>query len=248
MLRTLSGLLLMLSSLLVAAEIPPNGVFVISATQGNPINEPGYMIVRRAYARLGIETEMREFPASRALLLANNGEVDAELGRNTAIEANNSNLIRIPVLTISLNMVAITMDKEASFSDFKDLQQLRVGHVRGAIRVQNKLKAREVIKVSHPVQLFSLLRSGRTDAIVLNDMVAGYLISQLENPQQFYSHTIDTETPFHYVHKKHRSLVKGLTREFKAMHSSGEMKQILDEFIRRLWPDAKEGFGPDIVK
>ena len=102
--------------------------------------------------------------------------------------------------------------------------------------------------VSRPAQLFSLLRSGRADAIVLNDMVAGYLISQQENPQQFFSHVIDIETPFHYVHKKHQHLVKGLTEEFKAMHASGEMKQILDGFIKRLWPDAAEGFGPDIVK
>jgi len=248
MLRILLGVLLFLPGLFTQAETSPKDTFVIAATQGNPINEPGYMIVSRAYARLGINTELREFPARRALVMANSGQVDAELGRNPIIEAQTPNLIRIPVLTLSLNMVAITLQQEARFADFKDLQPLRVGYVRGAVRVKNKLRAEEMIDVSRPVQLFSLLRSGRADAIVLNEMVAGHLIGQQENPQLFYSHVIDTEMPFHYVHKRHAHLVSSLTQEFKTMHASGEMKKILDEFIQRRWPDSKKGFGTKLVK
>lgn len=241
--RVILGLMLCFSILRLQAA-----PFVISATQGNPINEPGYLIVSRAYERLGIQTELREFPASRALMMANSGKVDAELGRNPIIEKNYVNLLRIPVQTLQLHTVAITMDQEAAFSEWADLRPLSVGYVRGALRVEARLSSREMMAVNNPVQLLDLLRSGRADAIVVNQIVARHIVRQQPDASKFHSQIIDTETPYHYVHKKHIELVEDLVLQFQSMKSSGEMKRILANYIQRRWPEEETGFGTGMVE
>jgi len=57
----------------------------------------GEKVLNEAYQRLGINMQIKKFPAERALYTSNSGLVDGELCRVEGLDKTYTNLIRIPV-------------------------------------------------------------------------------------------------------------------------------------------------------
>ncbi|MCP4391213.1 MAG: ABC transporter substrate-binding protein, partial [Gammaproteobacteria bacterium] len=68
------------------------------------------LLVAVIFRRLEIDHQLIWLPAERSLVFTNNGTVDSIVPRAAAIEANYTNLIRVPVNVFDFDFMAFTRD------------------------------------------------------------------------------------------------------------------------------------------
>jgi polar amino acid transport system substrate-binding protein len=208
---------------------------VFSTFIGHPLVGFSGQIVREAYQKIGIEVEIQQYPASRALAIANRGDVDGELGRVAGINKTFTNLLMVPVAISSIDGVIFTKDTHFPVLGWESLKPYKVGLVRGTHYVEEKTVGMDRLILTESKQLFGMLQKGRIDVAVM-DRVYGLIelkhnqmknIRVMEPPlAKHYIH--------HYIHKKHASLLPSVTQAFQEMQQSGRILFLNKQFFSEL--------------
>ena len=202
---------------------------VLSAIDGTERStEITIQILTEAYRRIGYLVEIKKYPAGRALIVANDGEVDGELARIEGIDLEYKNLIRVPVLIHTNELCVFTMDTSMKISTWSDLKPYIVGYRFGLKNIETSLPV-EVQKygVSHLDQAFQMLSFHRVDA-VLAPMEAGMetikklgLNGIIRIPKPLSSNRL-----YHYLHIKNTHLLGPLTETLQKMTEDGTIRRL----------------------
>ncbi len=88
-------------------------------------------ILREVYKQMGIEIEIRQYPAERALRTADEGKVDGEVARLAMVQETYRNLIMIPVPLHHLKNVAFAKDVRFPVQGYESLKPYKVVTLRG---------------------------------------------------------------------------------------------------------------------
>jgi polar amino acid transport system substrate-binding protein len=187
-----------------------------------------------AYERLGKTMEVQYFPTERAIVTANDGIVDGELGRVKNLGRHYSNLRRIPVTLATIDIVAFSKDATIPMSGWDSLRPYIVGYVRGVqVIEQNIAQGTQLQAVTTLKQAFKLLNVGRVD-IALDARYAG-----LKTIKDLGLTGITTLEPplvqiklFHYLHIKHQDLLEPLTAILQQMEKEGSIQRIQQQVKR----------------
>ena len=202
----------------------------------NPIMEICQLVMTEAYRCLGRTMDVKYLPAKRAIVIANNGEVDGELGRTQEVERDYPNLRRIPISIATVDIVVFTKETIFPVKDWKSLQPYTVGYVRGIKVVEHNLaEGTNAEAIATLEQAFKKLDAGRNDVIVdarfpglktLNELgLTG--ISILEPP-------LVQVKMFHYLHVKNQHLIEPLTAVLQQMENDGSIQQIQRQVKRTI--------------
>jgi len=201
---------------------------VLSTIQKSNITPALKAVVVRAYKELGIEVKIKQSPAARSLLQANEGTVDGELGRTRFVQAGHPNLIKISIPVFIVKMVAFSKLNIRLESGIKDLSQYRVGVVRGYKDAEALVIDRKsTLQVTDAEQLIHMVNFGRIDAglfaltngLILLKKLGIHDIHALEPP-------LAQLELYHYLHKKHSSLVPMITKVLERMERDGSIEEI----------------------
>jgi len=195
----------------------------------------GEYILIKAYAHLGIELKFNVLPASRALRYAQEGIVDGEIQRLTAIEASSPTLIRVPTSLGPLDS-CIFFTKNTKFTALKDFGDYRFVYVRGIKSFDPLLP---YFKESHVVntqgQVWKMISHGRADLTSAGRIGGLYQLKKLgitgiyplDPPRERYA-------LYHYLHEKHRSLVPRINEVLQKLSKTGELQKLRAEAIDKL--------------
>jgi ABC-type amino acid transport substrate-binding protein len=199
------------------------------------------VITRRAYKRIGIEVKINKLPGERALRTANSGAADGEVQRIDGLTKNYRNLIQVYPAINFIEGVAFSSTKKFKIQGWQSLRPYRIGYIRGIKFAEKNTRDIESVSVSDYSRMFKMLAKGRF-AIAVSPRLNGlYQMTRLGIDNIFELHpAIMRFELFHYLHKKHKSLIPKISAVFSAMAKSGELAKIRERVIFVLMERAKQ--------
>ena len=206
-----------------------------------PDQEIGVKILEKVYSKLNIKINFIKVTGVRALLESRAGNTDGEVHRILKIGELYPSLLRVPtpINYIEPNIFSI---KKYTITKCSELKDLRVGIVSGVKHAEICTRDLKKVKVlKHSLELIRALNEREVDVILtarLNGMIQieklGYNKVKILNPP------ISKKHPYHYVHKKHKSLIPKIDAIIKKMIISGELKALRKKLIKKVQTQAKQ--------
>ncbi|MET0084428.1 MAG: transporter substrate-binding domain-containing protein [Sedimenticola sp.] len=208
---------------------------VFTAPSGSPMGLISERVLQEAYGKIGISIRVDKVPGKRALASSNSGKVDGEANRIANINEKFTNLIMIPVPVVNIKMVAFSKQETFPVNGWESLKPYNIG-IRRGIRISDegtKGMQRQLVDDYH--QLFTLLDLGRVEVVV-----APHLVGLIEMKKSNIKDVKTLEPPlietklYHYLHKKHESLVPKITASLREMEAEGDIERIQDQVTMEL--------------
>ena len=208
----------------------------VQDSANSKINEK---VVREAYARLGYDIEVVWLPGVRALEMANNGEVDGELGRVAGIELRWTSLIMVPTMVNVLEGAVFTKNIEFEVAGWDSLRPYSIGVRRGIQFSDQGTQGMRRQIVNSNQDLFNILRVDRVELIIVS-LANG--LKQLENIKYTVikplKPVIEAYPLHHYLHNKHRDLLPKIDAVLQAMEEEGVIQRIRQQVLDNLQSDS----------
>lgn len=203
--------------------------WTISAVENSTLTHLTQAIVIPAYAELGIQVQISEFPPVRALRYSNSGLVDGELFRIRGIEAFYPNLIPVPVPLLTGDVIAFTLDSSLAETPISDNPDARVLIRRGVISADLATRGMNREMVDTYEQMISMMLAGRAQYGVFSRVHTWISLKGATLDDVFVLQTpLSHFELMHYVHEKHADRVGDIAAALQYVHDSGITEQILE--------------------
>jgi polar amino acid transport system substrate-binding protein len=193
----------------------------------NAFHEAAAAIIREAYDKLGVQVAYKTYPAERALRISNQGRADGELVRIEGVDIKYTNLIRIPVSHVQAKQMAFGKRGNIKINGWESLKPYKIVFHRGyKVAEQNTIGMNRFI-VGSDRSAFLMVEKGRMDVAVANLFTGQKLIEELKLKKTIMlSPPVQVDPLFHYLHRKHESLVPNVTARLRTMKKSGRFEEI----------------------
>lgn len=219
---------------LVPDDAPP--AMVLATTMSPPLSEPDQtgmldQVISEAFRRIGVTVSFRQLPSERALVMADNGQVDGDANRISGLQADYPNLLQVPEPNMTYAFTAFALRPDVEVHGWSDLKKYTVGYIIGWKFYDEHVFAASTVKVATPENLFTLLRAGRVDVALYYRLGGLYYgrklglinLRVLEPP-------LATRTMYIYLNNRHANLVPRLTEMLRGMKRDGSYQRIVAPF------------------
>jgi polar amino acid transport system substrate-binding protein len=201
---------------------------------GDPASIKGYNILKAAYGRLGIDLKAETMPHERSLRSANSGETDGDVMRIAGIEAQFSDLIRVPEPVYSFDVVAFSTGLTFKVEGWNSLRPYSLCVARGMRVAEQGTEGMDRTVANSVEQIIEMLRNGRCQLLIAGpstwldiDRLRAGPILMLEPP-------IVSVPLYHLLNRKHAPLVPRLAEILGEMRKDGTIAAIIAEEDRDL--------------
>ena len=219
--------------LLMTAFMPRAAEFAVTSMEGSAYTELNRRIMAEVYKRAGLKLNVVRYPAKRALHVSNSGGADGELFRIANLNKKWPNLLPIPTSIATLEGVVFTKSATFAVKNWESLRPYNIGIKRGILHAERGTEGMERQVLDSNYQLFKALVNGRVDVIVL-----AHLNALVEIRQHGFSGIKQLNPPifklpvYHYLHKKHKSLIPKLEKIIRKLKNDGTIEKITEDYIR----------------
>jgi len=203
-------------------------------------HEPGTVILKEVYRRIGVQLEIERLPAERAPRLANDGVYAGDLQRIDAVKNLYTNLIQVRPPINYLEANAFSVKHDFPVADWDSLRPYRIGIIRGMKFADINTKGMNRVEISDYESMLRMLDLGRIDVGVLPR------INGLYQRIKFGRTAVRELKPplvrihlFHYLHEKNKALVPRLSAVIEAMRETGELEAMRKKAVSMLFKGAK---------
>jgi polar amino acid transport system substrate-binding protein len=222
-------LFLSLCSILQAQE-----KIVLGAPDGT-IAETSTEILLYAYDQIGLPIEIVSLPDERSLLWSNSGHIDGEVLRIAAVSEMYPNLVRIPVIIDKFEAMAFTKRKDVVIQGWDSLRPYSISLRIGTKFAERGTKGMNVRALPSNKEVFDVLHRGRFDIAVASRLTGMYEIKRLGLTDiKAVEPTLANYNLYHYLNKKHESIIPKITLELKKMEKNGMIEKIRKEYIEKI--------------
>lgn len=222
-------IIIMISFCIFSVPIFGKTLTITVVSGDNSITRAGKSIIFEAYRRIGIKVNYLNLPGERALIMTNTGHTDGELLRVDGMSSKYPNLIKVPIVYLLAEQTAFSKNRKLKVAGWKSLKPYRIGFRIGYKLAEFKTIGMDVDKTSTAESAFEMLERDRVDVVVENRQIGLEVVRSLNlkgiTP---ISPPIQVDPLFHYLHKKHDSLVSALTVELSEMKRKGILQKHLD--------------------
>ena len=207
---------------------------VFTSVQGSYTQKISESVLKIAYKRLGIEFEASWLPGKRALFIANKGNSDGEISRIGSITELYPELVRVNVPINYLEGMVYSKNP-VNVSSWDSLNPFTIGIHEGMVFARQRTMGMDVQSVNNFPSLFKMLNINRIDVAISPRVIGLYYMIDLGLKE-----LIANEPPiarfnlYHYLHKRHLSLVPQLEAILKNMEKRGEIDAIRSSYIDEL--------------
>lgn len=217
---------------------------ILNTAFGPPISTPnqtGFFdrLMRELFTALGHAVAIQSPPAERALMLANAGIDDGDGPRIPGLEdlGTYPNLIRVPEKLLDVEFNAFTLDPGVAVAHWEALAGYRVGIVTGWKILEAQLRSYpDVVKVRDPIHLFLLLRSRRTEVVVIDRFSGIETARRLGmNGLRMLQPPLAVMPMYLYLNDRHAALADRVADELRAMKGDGRYQKIYRETLSHVY-------------
>lgn len=202
-------------------------IYVLSYSGGTFFHELVRDRMKVVYERAGLKVKFEDLPHNRALMSANDGTTDGDVGRIASTVEKFPNLVRLKVKVMDMNGSVYTTRDEITAYDDALLTKYRIGYVLGVRWTEEKMKGLEATVVQDYPALFDLLLNGRVDMILTTEESADPIIKSLGDKAahirklQPFAYTAPI---YHLLNKKNEDIIPRLEEALTALQKEGYWK------------------------
>lgn len=182
--------------------------------------------------RNGIDVSIITVPNKRALINTNAGHDHGDAARILNISKFYPNLVSVPETVYTLEIMAVTKQKDIIIKSVDDLKPYHVAVIRGMKIAEILTSAawpRSLVKATDYDSIINLLDKGRIDVAVVDKMGILNSISHSESDQLHYLHNppLVSVPLYMQLHKDSSQYVKPFEKTLKQMKAEGSFQKIL---------------------
>ncbi|MEW6163957.1 MAG: transporter substrate-binding domain-containing protein [Pseudomonadota bacterium] len=211
-----------------AGAAPPACQIIIGSCHLPPLStSAGTGILDRleieAFRRVGLVACIEPMNCERSLRSADSGMTDGDLLRVAeAVLPKAPNLMAVPEMIYSLPSSVFTLRADLKVTGFDDLRPLRVGYVLGWKRLEEQVRAVEVLRARGPEELFALLIEDKVDVVIYERATGQALVRKLDRNDIRALEPPLVQVPTHVVlNRRHRKLIEPLAAALRALKADG---------------------------
>lgn len=199
-------------------------------------------VLQAIFKEADIGLKVQVLPNKRSIMNANSGIDDGEATRIWNINKYYPNLVRVPIQTHHIDIVALS-HKKLSIKAFSDLKAYHVGVVRGMKIVEVKVgavKPKSLTNIDKYDQLLQMLQSHRLDVIVADKTSLLNEIKKNKIKGLYLTNKPLLIVPLYlHLHKKHQHLIPKIEKAIKTLKHKGSLAAIEDRFFHKIEKDLK---------
>lgn len=245
--RSLIPLALMLAIALAPAHAAAQQTLTVGINCLEPTRygaKEAEALVKEMYARAGLKAEAVLLPDTRDLVDADDGVLDAVLGRTKLVAAPYGHLVPLELPMGVVRATAMKTDIFIWADSWKNLLPLRVAVVKGENTIAARAKEHRVRfeVVEGYEQAFKMLKNSRVDALLCNQAVGTVMARKLGHDDVHSRKVLFTDYFYHFVNKRNAALVPALSRAWRGMLEDGSAAALAGDFASIL-PDLADGPG-----
>lgn len=208
---------------------PDHTMVIANIATGLQVSDAQHAL-QRAYEALNITLKFVNMPAGRALLESNAGNVDGELARIASIESAYPNLRRVnAVLFFNENAAFVQKGEAPAPEDLKALAMLSSVGVLNGYKITEDVTRNwpNIVRINTYSSAVKMLAAGRIAAFFGRAEDVQTAMEQLGlKANDFDSRQLLRVPLYHYLNKKHESLIPALTMELRRLQ--GRHESVLD--------------------
>lgn len=207
---------------------------LIIGTQQDISAQMAEAVLLEAFKRCNQQVKFKYTPHRRALVMANNGEIDGDLMRVKDVVHTYPNLVQVPAPVYYLKMFAFTKRK-LPILNRESLKGLRIGIERGVLLSEQITEGMNPQTFDSHERMIRMLKRNRLDVVIISEISGeksvreaglGGIITTIGPP-------LASKPLFLHLHKRHAQLVPQLANVLKEMEQSGEADAIRQSCIRK---------------
>lgn len=204
----------------------------IAVIDNIPSSNAAQQLLEAAYRRLNIHMTTLHVPSRRALLMADNGDLDGDLFRIDSVADAYPNLLRVPFPLLRGQLHAVVRDPGiAQLPESSAENPLKVAILRGVIIAEQTADTlrMEPVHAEDYDQIRTLLELNRVDLAFVATIEG---ITPLKNYAWANLHALPTPivtfTLHHYLNKRHERLAGVLADALAQLEQEGVKSDILN--------------------
>ncbi|KQP38892.1 ABC transporter substrate-binding protein [Pseudorhodoferax sp. Leaf274] len=233
--RAIQGVLALAAGAALPARSQADGPLRIGrADYRSPLSEIEELVLSHAFERLGIRHEFVRLPLLRLLEMANEGQLDGDIGRIRDVAERYANLRLVPTPICQADVAMYGRSPGFDKLSRADIASLRIGIVRGVFLLSKHTRAMNVVEAQNFESMAAMLAGGRIDAVagIYLDMEvqiqSGNVPGLVRWPYPWASE------PLHLLlHKRLAPLIPRLDATLQEMAASGLTKRYYGETLNR---------------
>lgn len=232
-----SGVLILVAFLFLPAAAQSGEPLRINNSIKPPFStkdETGFLdlLTRELFGRLGLKVEFVRLPPERALMFVNMGKSDGELPRIAGLEKKYPNLIRVPEKVVDYDFVSFSRGR-CKGGGWKSLSGRSVGYIIGwKIFEKNVPETVQALRLTAPLQLFTLLERNRVDTVLYERHAGRYILKN-----KGITDIVECDEPlavkpmYLYLNKNRSDLVAKAAEALREMKREGTYERIFKKVL-----------------
>lgn len=181
-------------------------------------------LLQTAYQQLGYKLEVVDFNRQSALIAANNGALDGQLGRIHGVTKAYPNLlqVRFPLYTFNLQLLSRCLS--CSFEQLDSLV-IQSGYLVSNQYLDGAPFNGQLIEVKNNITQLNLVTQGKVQAALVVDFHLREHLADMDL-ETFKIDTLLTIETYHYLHIKHKALIPRLEEALHTLAKKGTVAML----------------------
>lgn len=216
----------------------------LAGIENEPAQRMAAEVVRGAYARLGLDTELTWLPGERAVVAIDAGQYDADIMHPLQTAARYRNMVRVPTPVLYMDVIALSLGAGPARPSWENLQNTSVCIRRGIKFIEWRTAGFSNVSVANQYDaVILMLQKRRCDVAIVPrfawlgmkpDGVAG--VMRLDP-------VLERVPLYHFVHVSQAGLLPALDARLR----SSQLQGVLAELQRRVDAAPLPGLGSSML-
>ena len=188
-------------------------------------------LIKQIGKNLGYEIEMKSQPFDALIPSLKAGKLDAIISGITVTEAR-KRLVDFTDEYFNSTQVYLRKKGNIAVNSKKSLSGKKVGVQLGTIQEfeANKIKNANIITNDATVNLILDLKNGKTDAVILENIVAMEFMKKNPDIEIFYEEKLPYGMAIAFDKGKHSELIKQINEELKKLQENGKYAELIKKY------------------
>ncbi len=192
------------------------------------------LIYTEAFKRLGFTLIYKDYPAKRASMLSDTGQVDGEIHRVFSYSDKHPNMMRVAEPHFTINFSAFAKKPGIKLNGWQSLKgkEYRVDYRFGVKKTESQLPKvvppKQLKYVTHILAGLKNIANGRTDIYIdVEDVIKSVINknAEIKSAGLYRAGIMDQVSVHAFLHRKHQNIVPKLEKILKEMKREGLIKK-----------------------
>ncbi|TMP33359.1 substrate-binding periplasmic protein [Pseudoalteromonas rubra] len=181
-------------------------------------------LLQTAYQQLGYELELVDFNRQSALIAANDGALDGQLGRIHGVTQAYPNLLKVRFPLYTFNLQLLSRCLSCTFQQLDSLV-IQSGYLVANRYLETTPFNGHLVEVKNNITQLNLVTQGKVQAALVVDFHLREHLADIDL-ESLKIETLLTIETYHYLHRKHKALLPQLEETLNQLAEKGTVAML----------------------